>query len=426
MTVVLETLVTDCAGGNSKLGVPDIKRVWDHVFAFVDLQMSSGRGVMIKQFGTFAFAHKHIEHGNKGVEVIKVPVFTLSEAFSTSYNVTCKKPPAADGVTVVQLNVSAIASGCGLAREQVQSAVRDLFASLGEHLATGEGAAVDMKIARLACSGRTIIVKFNDWFSSKITQVPSTSNGCALAGTAMGTMTASRPRNCESTMLKSLDGLDLRRSLSGSSPRKPSYSASASASATSSRVARSTSQSPGSAGAKASPQIDLKCCYCHAAVPSSTAAQHKSLAASLPRPPAPPPGTIHTVSMAATKGHGKQPPMRKNLTVGANLTGRKTLSDTVSSYSGILCPACLAYLEHLEATFERDKLHELAKIHEHDERLAFAEETNRLMREEKAAAKLKRRAAQQVNEFNRQLILEKSQRVEPDFVVLTSLTSGFY
>ena len=177
----------------------EIKSVWRGITSFLEESLSAGKAVNIQNLGLFTFRLEKIDTGNKGLKVIRTPQFVVSERFTRSNNIRSSKTPSvSQGVPTIQLNASSIAMKCGLSRDVVAQAQKDIIVALGDNIRSGKSVSLDFGIGRLQGRAGNVSFQFGNQITNKVqlfedrTKPPTT-----RVGTSSSTMR--RPQTASST-----------------------------------------------------------------------------------------------------------------------------------------------------------------------------------------------------------------------------------
>eukprot|EP00771_Trimastix_marina_P000939 gnl/Trimastix_PCT/1974.p1 GENE.gnl/Trimastix_PCT/1974~~gnl/Trimastix_PCT/1974.p1 ORF type:complete len:799 (+),score=238.82 gnl/Trimastix_PCT/1974:163-2397(+) len=165
--------------------------------------MESKKAVNIPSFGVFSFFVEQIYVGTLGYVTSYLPVFQLSEKFSQTHHIVCKKARMTASLPQVVLNYSHLASSVGMRKDAVSKGVSLVFHTLADVVRRGDSVQLDFGVARFACTGTSARMTFSPSFVAAMTQrkrVPGSEPSPLRPGTTLraqprpGSSLSARPR----------------------------------------------------------------------------------------------------------------------------------------------------------------------------------------------------------------------------------------
>mmetsp|Transcript_11982 Transcript_11982/g.32457 ORF Transcript_11982/g.32457 Transcript_11982/m.32457 type:complete len:626 (-) Transcript_11982:541-2418(-) len=149
MLVTLDLLLSKVASNPNtlqRLGKDELKQVWMSLVEYVRRQLSAGKGVTIKEFGSFSFVTEVRDGANGQAKgTVKRPVFNVSERLLRAADLVAKRVSTPGSVPSTQLNAMSMVETAGTTKDIITAAVKDILRALYESLRDGFPVSVDFK-----------------------------------------------------------------------------------------------------------------------------------------------------------------------------------------------------------------------------------------------------------------------------------------
>ncbi|XP_069696555.1 coiled-coil domain-containing protein 81-like isoform X2 [Periplaneta americana] len=138
-----------------------LTKVWDGVSRFIRKKLQHGKGVTIKNLGTFTFSEWKTFVGNKNIET-KHPAFVISEKLVQFYNLRSRIPYTTGRTPICMLNHATIACSIGEDRQMVEACVTEVTEALARLLSQDQDVEIPFpNIGNLYVRNKQVTMNFH-------------------------------------------------------------------------------------------------------------------------------------------------------------------------------------------------------------------------------------------------------------------------